>query len=203
MHAACWKGRGNRRVSRNFRPGGRETSSCRRVLHARNVPGGRNSSRKPLPQGFNRRFAHDSARSSRHMPSGDGQILRNLRSHPMTAADFRRIALSLEGVEEYSHAGLPAFRVGGRKFASLASQVGGYGNLMLTLEQQAAFVEEAPEIFLPIPGGWGKMGHTHIRLAAASEDVLTGALRTAWRLRIDKNAKTSRKNPHVAERSNR
>jgi len=91
----------------------------------------------------------------------------------MTAADFRRIALSLERVEEYSHAGLPAFRVGGRKFASLASQAGGYGNLMLTLEQQAAFVEEAPEIFLPIPGGWGKMGHTHIRLAAASEDVLT------------------------------
>ena len=119
----------------------------------------------------------------------------------MTAADFRRIALSLEGVEEYSHAGLPAFRVGGRKFASLASQAGGYGNLMLTLEQQVAFVEEAPEIFLPIPGGWGKMGHTHIRLAAASEDVLTGALRTAFKLRMDKNAKTSRKNPHAAERS--
>jgi hypothetical protein len=50
---------------------------------------------------------------------------------PMTAADFRRIARSLEGVEEYSHAGLPAFRVGGRKFASLASQAEGYGNLML------------------------------------------------------------------------
>jgi hypothetical protein len=32
--------------------------------------------------------------------------------------------------------------------------------------------------------GW--VGHTHIRLAAASEDVLTGALRTAWKLRIDK-----------------
>jgi len=42
----------------------------------------------------------------------------------MSAADFRRIALSPEGVEEYSHAGLPAFRVGGRKFASLASQTG-------------------------------------------------------------------------------
>jgi hypothetical protein len=91
-------------------------------------------------------------------------------------------------VEEYSHAGFPAFRVEGRKFASLASQAGRYGNLMLTLEQQ-----EAREIFLPIPGGRGKMGHTHIRLAAASEDVLTGALRTAWKLRIDKNAKTSRK----------
>jgi hypothetical protein len=43
----------------------------------------------------------------------------------MTAADFRRIALSLEGVEEYPHAGLSAFRVRGRKFASLASQAEG------------------------------------------------------------------------------
>ncbi len=111
----------------------------------------------------------------------------------MTAADFRRIALSLEGVQEDSHAGLPAFRVGDRRFASLASQAQGYGNLMLTLEQQAAFVEEAPEIFLPIPGGWGKMGHTHIRLAAANEDVLTGALRSAWKLRIELNAKTRTK----------
>jgi hypothetical protein len=121
---------------------------------------------------------------------------------PMKAADFRRIALSLEGVEEYSHAGLPAFRVGGRKFASLASQAEGFGNLMLTLEEQAAFVEEAPGIFLPISGGWGKMGHTHIRLAAASEEVLTGALRTAWKLRVDKNAKTGRK-AHLAERNKR
>ncbi len=111
----------------------------------------------------------------------------------MTAADFRRIALSLDEVEEYSHAGLPAFRVGGRKFASLASQAEGYGNLMLTPEQQAVFVEEAPGIFLPIPGGWGKMGHTHVRLAAASEDVLAGALRAAWKLRTDNNARANRK----------
>lgn len=93
----------------------------------------------------------------------------------MTAAEFRTIALSLDGVEEYSHAGWPAFCAGGRKFASLASQAEGIGNLMLTLEQQAAFVQEAPEIFLPIPGGWGRMGHTHIRLAAASVGVVEAA----------------------------
>src|SRR5215470_5526656 len=116
----------------------------------------------------------------------------------MKAADFRRIALSLEGVEEYSHSGLPAFRVGGRKFASLASQADGYGNLMLTLEQQAAFVEEAPEVFLPIPGGWGKMGHTHIRLAAANEDVLAGALRAAWKLRTEMNVKARAKRRQLA-----
>ena len=107
----------------------------------------------------------------------------------MTPADFRRIALSFEGVEEVSHAGLPAFRVAGGRFASLASQAEGYGNLTLTPELQAMFVEEAPEIFLPIPGGFGRMGHTHVRLAAVSEDILTGALRTAWKLRVEKSAK--------------
>ena len=96
-------------------------------------------------------------------------------------------------MEEVSHAGLPAFRVAGARFASLASQAEGYGNLTLTLEQQAAFVDEAPEVFLPIPGGWGRMGHTHIRLAAANRDVLTGALRTAWQQRVEKNAQTRAK----------
>src|ERR1700740_3200864 len=108
----------------------------------------------------------------------------------MKAADFRRIALSLEGAEESSHMGAPDFRVGGRIFATLASEKQGYGNLMLTLEQQTAFVEELPEVFLPIAGGWGRMGMTHIRLTAANEDVLAGALRTAWKLRLEKNAKS-------------
>lgn len=111
----------------------------------------------------------------------------------MNADDFRRIALALPGAEEGSHMGATDFRVAGRIFATLASVKQGYGNLMLTLEQQAAFVGEMPEVFLPIPGGWGRMGMTHIRLAAASEDVLSGALHTAWKLRVDKNAKTGRK----------
>ncbi len=110
----------------------------------------------------------------------------------MDAEDFRRIALNLEGAEEGSHMGAADFRVGGRIFATLASQKQGYGNLMLTVEQQAAFAAELPEVFLPIPGGWGRNGATHIRLAAASEDVLTGALRTAWKLRVEKSAKPAR-----------
>jgi hypothetical protein len=109
------------------------------------------------------------------------------------AEDFRRIALGLDGAEESSHMRAPDFRVGGRIFATLASQSQGYGNLMLTPEQQAAFVEEMPDVFVPVAGGWGRMGATHIRLAAANEDVLTGALRTAWKLRLDKNTKPSKK----------
>jgi len=111
----------------------------------------------------------------------------------MNAADFRRIALSLEGAEEGSHMGAVDFRVGGRIFATLASIDKGYGNLMITPELQAEFLAGRPDVFLPIHGGWGRMGMTHIRLAEADEDVLTGALHTAWKLRVEKNTKPARK----------
>src|SRR5580704_3849737 len=111
----------------------------------------------------------------------------------MNAKDFRRIALSLEGAEEGSHMGHADFRVGGRIFATLASEDKGFGDLMLVLEQQKAFVEELPEVFVPIAGGWGRMGMTHIRLAAATEELLRGALQVAWKLRVEKNAKSGNK----------
>lgn len=111
----------------------------------------------------------------------------------MTAADFKRIALSFEGAEEGSHMGAVDFRVGGRIFATLASVKEGYGNLMLTPEVQAGFLADAPELFLPVHGGWGRMGVTHIRLAKANREQLTGALHAAWKLRADKNAAGKRK----------
>jgi hypothetical protein len=66
---------------------------------------------------------------------------------------------------------------------------------MLSPGQQAAFVEEQPEVFLPVAGGWGRMGATHIRLALAKEEVLAGALHTAWKLRVEKNGKASKTKP--------
>ncbi len=85
--------------------------------------------------------------------------------------------------------GVVDFRVGGRIFATLASEKQGYGNLMLTPEVQAEFVADAPELFLPVHGGWGRMGATHVRLAEASEEVLLGALRAAYTLRVEKHSK--------------
>ena len=61
---------------------------------------------------------------------------------------------------------------------------------MLTPEQQAAFVDELPAVFVPVAGGWGRMGATHIVLAKAVEDVLQGALLTAWRLRVEMNQRS-------------
>jgi hypothetical protein len=97
--------------------------------------------------------------------------------------------LSLEGAEEGSHMGQPDFRVGGRIFATLAAERQGYGNLMLTPEQQAGFVAELPDVFIPIPGGWGRKGATHVRLDRATEDLLAGALYAAWKVRVERNAR--------------
>ena len=120
----------------------------------------------------------------------------------MTAKDFRSIALSLEGVEEGSHMGAVDFRVGGRIFATLAHVKKGYGNLMLMPDQQAAFIAEAPDVFLPVAGGWGRMGATHLVLAQANEDVMRGALQTAWQTRKDANAKTrAKKAPATRKRA--
>lgn len=104
-----------------------------------------------------------------------------------TAADFCRIARSFPDVDEHVHGGQPAFTVGGRRFAGLASIAQGYGNLIVNPEIQAGLVADAPEIFLPIPGGFGRMGHTHIILARANKETLHDALLTAYRLRISKN----------------
>jgi hypothetical protein len=117
----------------------------------------------------------------------------------MDASDFRRIALSLPGAEEGSHMGSPDFRVGGRIFATLASQHQGFGNLMLTPEQQAEFVAEQADVFVPIHGGWGRMGATHIKLAVANEDLLTGALNAAWKVRIAKNSRTRARKGSLSE----
>jgi hypothetical protein len=115
----------------------------------------------------------------------------------MTIDDFRRMALALSGTEEGSHHGAADFRVGGRIFATLAAADKGYGNVRLALDQQADFVRELPEIFIPIGGG----GFTHIVLAKVHEDVLKGALQAAWKLRRDQNleAKPPRKSASTSK----
>jgi hypothetical protein len=111
----------------------------------------------------------------------------------MNADDFRRLALSLDGAEENSHMGAADFRVGGRIFATLAHLDKGYGNLMLTPEAQRILIATHPDLFLPVAGGWGRNGATHIRLDPADEEAMAQALTIAWKQRVAKNARTKRK----------
>jgi YjbR len=109
--------------------------------------------------------------------------------------DFRELALGFDDAEESSHMDVADFRVGGRVFATLAHEHLGLGNLMLSPELQQALIAEAPDVFSPVAGGWGRMGITHIHLAKATPDQLFNGLHLAWKLRVQKNGKSAKRKP--------
>ena len=97
----------------------------------------------------------------------------------MTANDFRRIALGLEGAIEGAHMGHPDFRINSRIFATLHHD-NEWGMVILPPEQQEAFVRENPGTFTPEKGAWGRAGCTAVRLKSVEEDTLGEALTLAW-----------------------
>ena len=98
----------------------------------------------------------------------------------MSASRFRRTALALSDAVESAHQGKADFRVGKRIFATLGHPDENWGTLKLTAEQQSMLVEAEPDIFRPVPGGWGKQGYTNVRLAKADATTLKSALAMAW-----------------------
>lgn len=98
----------------------------------------------------------------------------------MSAARFRKAALALADAIESAHHGKADFRVGKRIFATLGHPDENWGTLKLTAEQQSMLVDAEPEIFRPVPGGWGRQGYTNIRLAKANAATMKSALAMAW-----------------------
>ena len=98
-------------------------------------------------------------------------------------AQFRRLALALPSTIESAHMGNADFRiVKGSKtriFATLSGLEKGYGVVMLTPEQQQEFSRDLPEVFTPVPGGWGRNGATCLRLDTADESTMRDALQAA------------------------
>lgn len=99
----------------------------------------------------------------------------------MSATRFRKVALALPEVVEGAHQGHADFRVGKRVFATLGYPDDAWGMVKLTPEQQAMLVDAEPEIFRPVPGGWGKHGSTNVLLSKADAKTLRSALTMAWR----------------------
>ncbi len=97
----------------------------------------------------------------------------------MTANQFRKIALAMDGAIEGAHMSHPDFRAFGRIFATL-HQGDKTGMVQLTPEQQAVFVREHPDAFLPESGAWGRNGSTRVVLALVDEETLGEAMTLAW-----------------------
>ena len=105
----------------------------------------------------------------------------------MTAAEFRRIALSFPEAEESAHMSHPDFRVGGKIFATLGYPDEEHGMVVLPPEEQARLVKNYPKIFSPAKGAWGKSGSTSVRLEAIDKATLKPAMEIAWRKRAPKD----------------
>ena len=111
----------------------------------------------------------------------------------MTANDFRRISLALDGVVESAHMEHPDFRVGGRIFASLGYPDAEWGMVTLPVEEQARVLKAEPDVFVAAKGAWGRAGSTQVKLKAVRREVLREALTAAYEERLRKNrGKTGR-----------
>jgi hypothetical protein len=96
----------------------------------------------------------------------------------MTAAEFRDIALSFDGVSEQPHFDRVAFKAK-RIFASLSpDQLS--ANVLLTPDDQLLRCAIHPGIVSPIANKWGQRGWTTLVLGNADLGLARSALHAAW-----------------------
>ena len=118
----------------------------------------------------------------------------------VTAAEFRRMALSLPETVEASHMNHPDFRVGGRIFATLGYPGAGWGMVSLSHEEQTAYLTMKPLVFMPAKGAWGEAGATLVQLRQATKAAVRGALKSAWSLRAPERLVRPRPSTPVGRR---
>ena len=117
----------------------------------------------------------------------------------MTAADFRRLALALDGARESAHMGHPDFRINGRIFATLKTG-NQHGMVVLTPEEQAAFMRSHPSAFAPESGAWGRSGCTRVTLKAVDPEALGEAMTLAWQHKVNAPPSKARSKRPMAKR---
>ncbi len=108
-----------------------------------------------------------------------------------TAAQFRKIALSLPGTFEYPHFDRAAFKVD-RTYATLAPD-GKSANFRFTPDEQALKCTVAGDAFTPIANAWGRQGWTVGTLKTLSVAELKAALEMAWRHAVKEKPKKKKR----------
>lgn len=110
----------------------------------------------------------------------------------VTKAKVRKLALALDGAVEVVHVDRPAFRTKRKMFATLPPNED-VVNLMFDVVTQEFFIEHAPGVIEPLPGGWGRMGMSRCNLKAADEALLHSALKAAHALAAPKPQKAKKR----------
>lgn len=102
----------------------------------------------------------------------------------MTAAEFRKIALSMPEAIESEHMNHPDFRVGGKIFATLGYPNKDCGMVVLPKKEQATVLKGKG--FSPAKGAWGRQGSTCVQLDAVDPPTLRRVIMVAWRNKAPK-----------------
>lgn len=98
----------------------------------------------------------------------------------VTAAQMRKLTLSMPEAEEKSHFGQPDFRVRNKIFAGLSPD-GRRATVKLDREVQSMLLDARPEAFVACAGAWGRGGWTYVTLAAVKAAELRPLVVEAWR----------------------
>lgn len=97
----------------------------------------------------------------------------------ITEAQFKAMALKLEGVTQSPHFEKIAFKINNKIFATLHA-TGNLAVVKLSLPDQSAFCAFDDTIIYPVPNKWGAQGWTNINLSKVLKSTLHDALNTAY-----------------------
>jgi hypothetical protein len=96
----------------------------------------------------------------------------------MTPAQFKKLVLSLDGVEERPHMDRTAFRTKRKIFATLGSDK--RVNLMIQpADRRDQLIEAFPDVFFSL-GGWTRLGYVAVDLGRVDAALLRELVTDAW-----------------------
>ena len=97
----------------------------------------------------------------------------------MTFEAVRRIAMTLEGVEEATSYGTPAFKAGGKLIARLRDDIGALV-VRMSIEDRAELIAADPETYF-ITDHYLEYPYILVNLARANPDAMRDLLLGAWK----------------------
>ncbi len=105
----------------------------------------------------------------------------------VSAAEFKKLALSFHGAIEAPHFERSAFKV--KKIFATLDEKNKIACLMLSLTDQSVFSAFDSKIVYPVPNKWGNQGATYFNLSSVRKDMLKDALTQAYNRSIEKKPK--------------
>ena len=95
--------------------------------------------------------------------------------------EYRKLAMSFQGVAELPHFERTSFRVNKKIFATL-SEKENIAMLKLSLVDQSVFCDMSEGVIYPVPGGWGTQGATYFDLKKVKKKMLMDAMTCSYKL---------------------